>query len=304
MSLSAQATDVLCSGSTGAIDLTVTGGVEPITYLWSNGATTQDLTGIPAGTYYVTVTSSVATGALPCIRELKDIIVLPASAINVNGIVTPVSCKGNDGAINITVTGGTGAFTFLWSNGAVTEDITGLAEGDYSVTVFDENQCETSARFTIAKECEEPEKLYAFARKTWEPMVHCFSEFGFNEWGWTNGALPEADGFTSKYELFTRAIGCEIANATKVGEMFVTHFGGTSTAKITLASGYTMSESRLYMGNDVLPKAGGNYTVDPADLPLVHSLSSAVTDTFTVTGLTGSIYIIGFVVLDQDAGSN
>jgi hypothetical protein len=304
MRLSAQITDVLCTGSTGAIDLIVTGGFEPITYLWSNGATTQDLTGITAGTYFVTVTSAGGSGAAPCIRELKDIIVLSSTAINVTGIITPVSCEGNDGAINITATGGTGAFTYLWSNGAVTEDNSGLAEGDYSITVSDANQCETSARFTIVKECEEPEKIVAFARKTWQPMVHCFSEYGFTEWGWTNGALPEADGFTSKYELFSNVSGCDVSNATKVGEMFVTHFGGISTATINLVSGYTMSDSRLYIGNDVLPKVDGNYTVDPDNLPLSHSLSSATTDTYTVSGLTGSVYIICYVILDQDAISN
>ena len=61
---------------------------------------------------------------------------------------------------------------------------------------------------------------------------------------------------------------------------------------------YTMSEARMYIGNDILPVVDGNYTVDPADYPYVHAgLGGATTDTFTVNGLNGDIYIIGYVVL-------
>lgn len=48
-------------GSNGAIDISVSGGVPPYNYIWSNGSTTQDLTNLTAGTYSVTVNSSIAT---------------------------------------------------------------------------------------------------------------------------------------------------------------------------------------------------------------------------------------------------
>jgi hypothetical protein len=66
-----------CNGaSTGSIDLTVAGGTAPFTYAWSNGATTQDLTNIPAGTYNVTVTDAGG-----CTQTLNGIVITEPAAI-------------------------------------------------------------------------------------------------------------------------------------------------------------------------------------------------------------------------------
>ncbi|HEX4875637.1 MAG TPA: HYR domain-containing protein, partial [Chitinophagaceae bacterium] len=72
--------------------------------------------------------------------------------LNVTGVVTNVSCPtGSDGAINITVTGAVGTPTYLWSDGATTEDRTNLAPGNYSVTVTDNglSNCTATASFTV-----------------------------------------------------------------------------------------------------------------------------------------------------------
>lgn len=132
-------TNIVCDGaSTGAIDLTVTGGVTPYGYQWSNGATTQDLANLSAGTYTVTVTdyaSVVVTGS----ANVAQI----GTAMSSTYVATPASsCNAADGAINITVTGGTQPYSFLWSNGATQEDLSGIMAGSYDLTVTDANGCE------------------------------------------------------------------------------------------------------------------------------------------------------------------
>ncbi|MCP9754944.1 adhesin, partial [Lacihabitans sp. CCS-44] len=99
-----------------AIDLTVSGGTSPYTYNWSNTATTQDLTGLAAGTYSVTITD--ANG---CQTTASATITQPAAALAQSLTQTNVLCFGNStGAIDLTVSGGTSPYTYNWSNTATT----------------------------------------------------------------------------------------------------------------------------------------------------------------------------------------
>ncbi|HLP51180.1 MAG TPA: gliding motility-associated C-terminal domain-containing protein [Chitinophagales bacterium] len=140
-------TDVLCSGgATGAIDITVTGGQSPYDYTWSNSAITQDLTGLTAGVYAVTVKD-----ANNCTATVSVTITEVAGMV-LNSSVDSIACaNGTNGAIDITVQGGTFPYTYLWSNSATTEDIFGLVAGTYTVTVTDANGCTITAVFTLSQ---------------------------------------------------------------------------------------------------------------------------------------------------------
>ncbi|MEA3445347.1 MAG: SprB repeat-containing protein, partial [Bacteroidota bacterium] len=140
-------TDVICNGdAAGAIDLTVSGGVSPYAYTWSNGALTEDLSGVVAGSYDVTITDDNTC------TYLGSYTITEPSAIVVSEIITDVLCNGDaTGAINITVSGGVNPYTFVWSNGELTEDISGLVAGSYSVTVTDNSLCEFIASYTISE---------------------------------------------------------------------------------------------------------------------------------------------------------
>ena len=139
------ATDVICNGeANGSIDITVSGGVTPYTFLWSNGATTEDLFNVIAGTYSVSVTD--ANG----ISISDSYTVNQPTAIVVNGNITNETIAGaGDGAINISVSGGASPYTYLWSNGETTEDISGLVKGTYNVVVTDSNNCSVTLSYTV-----------------------------------------------------------------------------------------------------------------------------------------------------------
>ena len=138
--------DVLCFGdATGAIDLTVNGGVAPFTYLWSNGDVTEDLNEIPAGSYDVIVTDSNGCTSTR-IMSLSE----PLSALALTETHTDALCIGGDqGTIDLTVAGGTPDYTYLWNNNEIAEDIIDLVPGVYTGQVTDGNGCIDSISIEI-----------------------------------------------------------------------------------------------------------------------------------------------------------
>lgn len=127
-----------CNGGTdGQITISVSGGTQPYTYAWSNSTSNQNLTGVAAGSYDVTVTD--ANG---CSEVAANLVVNEASLITVTA--TPVA-----GGATATATGGTGIITFEWSNGTTGASISGVANGSYTVTATDANGCTATATVNI-----------------------------------------------------------------------------------------------------------------------------------------------------------
>ena len=131
-----------CGDGTGAIDVTITGGANPLSYNWSNGATTQDISGLSAGSYTLSVTGTngCSTTRIFNVQNLSGTFVY-------NGqVVTPELCGNGLGSITISYNGGTAPVSFLWNNGATTQNISGLSAGSYSVTITDANGCAISSQ--------------------------------------------------------------------------------------------------------------------------------------------------------------
>jgi hypothetical protein len=145
LALTSSVTAVGCFGaSTGAVDLSVTGGTTSYTYSWSNATTSQDLTGLPAGSYTVTVTDSKS-----CAATLNNVVAQPQK-LAVTGVITNATCDANpprdsNGSIVLTVSGGTTAYSYSWtgpsSYTSTAQSPSNLAIGTYNVTVTDINSC-------------------------------------------------------------------------------------------------------------------------------------------------------------------
>jgi len=145
--------DVLCHGeSTGNLYVTVYGGVPPYSYLWSNNSTQQNPQGVPAGVYTVTVTDAVG-----CEHEDQAVVNEPEASLEISDVyIQHISCNGmRDGSINISVEGGTPAYTYYWSNGYTVQDLHNIGAGSYTVTITDANGCLTISTYVV----EEPEPL-------------------------------------------------------------------------------------------------------------------------------------------------
>jgi gliding motility-associated-like protein len=156
------ATNITCKSpgfDNGSITLTVSGGITPYTFLWSNGDTSKDLTGLTPGIYTVT-----ATDLNGCIIKDSARIDLPPSLkytknlSDYNGF--NISCNGlADGFINVDPTTGSAPFVYTWTgpNGyaASTNNISNLISGEYQLLIVDSNECKASETFDLT----EPGKL-------------------------------------------------------------------------------------------------------------------------------------------------
>ena len=135
LALVVSSTDATCGTANGTASVLVGGSSGPYSYLWSNGETSSTIIGLNPGLYSVEVTdaggcSDVAT-------------VMVGGSPGFVAVISsdPVSCGGSDGAISVSISGGSEPFTYLWNTGASTPAISGLTAGTYTVSITDNSGC-------------------------------------------------------------------------------------------------------------------------------------------------------------------
>ena len=124
-------TNSSCGNSDGRIKAHVTGGFSPYTYLWSTSSTIDSIQNVPAGSYTLDVTD--ANG---CQASFTTGFSDSGSPMAMVDSTTSAYCN-ETGNVYVSVTGGSGSYTYEWSNGQTTEDLIGFAPGDYWLTVSD-----------------------------------------------------------------------------------------------------------------------------------------------------------------------
>jgi gliding motility-associated-like protein len=299
-------TNVSCFGnSTGAINLTPAGGTPAYSYLWSNNATTQNLTSLPAGTYTV-----VVTDANGCTANASVTITQPQTGLTVTTTQTNVLCFGNStGAINATPAGGSAPYTYSWSNGATTQNLTAIPSGSYTVTVSDANGCTATATAIITQPAA------VLAATTTQVMIACFGgNTGSVNMTPTGGTAPYTyvwtGGSTAQSAIgvpagtytvtVTDANGCTTTVTATITQpqapLTLTNTQtnilcfGTSTGSINLTpAGGTPAYSYLWSNNattqNLTSLAAGTYTVVVTDANGCTA-NASVTITQPQTGLS------------------
>jgi hypothetical protein len=222
--------NVSCNGGTdGLVAVTIGGATAPYTYNWSNGATTDDLFGLTAGTYFGTVTD--ANG---CVVVAPVPVVEPDSfSIAVDSFANVACNGGTDGLVAITLTGGTTPYNFNWSNGATTDDLFGLSAGTYFGTVTDANGCSTVAPVPIT----EPTALVASTVDNGNGSATVSAVGGVSPYVylWSNSTTSStATGLASGSYVVTvtDANGCEDTSVVNVVVTSVDNIDGLGALKM------------------------------------------------------------------------
>jgi large repetitive protein len=149
LTLTSSSTNETCMGwNDGSATVTPSGGYTPYTYLWNTTppGSTSTVTGLPAGTYSVTVTEDNGCSAT------ASVTVTAGGVLSIIEDSSAVSCYGyTDGSASVNVSGGISPYTYAWSTTPqqTTQTATGLSAGTYIVTITDDNGCAGTASVTI-----------------------------------------------------------------------------------------------------------------------------------------------------------
>jgi len=282
----------LCNGgSDGSATIVALGGTAGYSFLWSNNETAATANNLSAGTHSVTTTDING-----CTVVATDTIQEP-SALTDSFDITPVSCQAlSDGAVTTTIAGGTGAHSFVWSNGDTTSTINNVYAGTYYMTVTDANNCTlidsvivTSPLALLPNLIEDnitclgdtDGNLYTYATGGTAPYNYLWST------GSTDTALTNIGTSVSYSLTLTDANGCEYINtyslfdpmgALNVDSIVIVDLAcnGDANGQISISTyggwnmmGYTSLWSTGTAGNgyDTLSNlSAGTYTATVTDL--------------------------------------
>ncbi len=278
IALISPAGDTLCFGE--STTLTASGGVA---YVWNNATNSDVVTVSPTATttYSVTVTdANNCTAATSVVVEVNPDVVLSVT-------VTDITCYGNNnGAISVGLSGGQTPYNFLWSNSAITQDLTALAVGSFSVTVTDNLGC-TKAAFAAVNEPAELLLTSSFTNPTCvtnpnDGSISLSPSGGVPAYQivWNNGVggLNLTQLAPGNYAVTVIDVnGCTVTNSFSLA--YIYDFAVQAMPAVSIKLGETAQLSYVLTGN------AGSYETEwtPAQLLSCSNCSSPVTNTIEST---------------------
>ncbi|NRD19825.1 gliding motility-associated C-terminal domain-containing protein [Winogradskyella eckloniae] len=148
-SISPVVTQMTCAGENDAsITLNFVGGIDPVSLVWDDDPVAgTERNNLGPGTYTVTIIDGT-----PC--EIQDsFTIFDVAPLSLSANIThALDCDDtNSGSVNLLIEGGTPPFNVLWSNGAITEDLSAVPPNTYTVTVTDTNGCEIEASYEVTR---------------------------------------------------------------------------------------------------------------------------------------------------------
>lgn len=213
-----------CHGETGTIRVFIDEGTPPYDYQWDSGDTGPDIYDAPPGTYTVTVTDgdgeqvveSVTIQELPA---LEDVFTMQVNHVTCNGIA--------DGEITTGFDTITGPYSYVWSNGAATADISNLEPDNYLVTITDAHGCEMDTSATIT----EPDTILT---SVFTEPAECNGSMDGMARVEVNGGIPvdtTPEGFVYNYHW----------PDPSVNDDTLQYYGGTYTLTVSDANGCSVT---------------------------------------------------------------
>ena len=325
LAANASATAQTANGvNNGTATAAPSGGTSPYVYLWSNGGATAAITGLAPGNYTVTITDAQGCTAVQTVTVNSFNCNLSATVTATN-----VSCNGAaNGSAAVTLTGGTQPITYLWSNGAVTASISGLAVGNYTVSITDASGCPAVGSASIT----EPVALAANATATAVTAVNLNDGTATAQptggslpytYLWNTGAttatitalapgsytptITDANGCTATQTVTVNAFNCALVTSVVTTSATCTESANGSATVVV--SGGSAPYTFLWSSGDLLPTAGnlipGLYTVtvgDGAGCVSTASTTVMALDTVSPTlACPGSIFLCGANIVTYPA---
>lgn len=267
----------------GSATVSLSGGVAPYSYYWSNGKTTDMVSGLSSGIYDIMVYDSGDV----CYAYSKVAITGPSpirsAAITIN---KNISCYGgNNGIVTATPNGGESPFIFSWSNGATTSINSGLTAGNYSVTIMDSCGVTATASITLTQSASAL-TLSAFVTAN----DRCNGD--------TNGmALAIASGGTLPYSILwsineTTASIKHLASGN-YSVMVTDSTGCTLTALVTITQPSVLTALVSVIRQSSCNLSNGSLTVTPGGGTLPYTYYwDRFKNTATITGLSAGTYTV------------